>query len=70
MRAVCDPLGGQTATIGNGASAMGCVSILVEIGEVFQDAKAVLIKKPAVRNPQITIIPQMHFTIRDFVLEM
>ena len=52
-------LGGQTIIFGKYASDIGNVSIDVSMGDFSQSKKALLMNKPAVKKPEITITIQI-----------
>ena len=58
MRAVFEPFGGQTVTVGNSRWATGWVVIVVTMGEACQAMYDLLIKYPADKNPMQTITNQ------------
>ena len=61
FRAVFEPLGGQTVTVGKSRSATGWVVIVVTMGEACQAMYDLLMSCPAHKNPVQTITNQANF---------
>ena len=70
LRAVFDPLGGQTVTVGNSSSVMGWVVIVVDTGDSCHSLYELVIMCMARAKQAATIATQAALAVRDLAVEM
>ena len=70
LRAVFDPLGGQTVTVGNSSSVMGWVVMVVDTGDSCHSLYELVIMWMAMAKQATTIATQAALAARDLAVEM
>merc|ERR1719507_1075684 len=70
LRAVFDPLGGQTVTEGNSSSVMGWVVMVVDTGDSCHSLYELVIMYIATAKQAPTIATQAALAVRDLAVEM